>query len=247
MFSNARQSLPPGVALVVDQLSKRYRHPTLPGGTFRALRGVSFTVNEGERVALLGANGAGKSTLLRVVAGITPPTSGRVAFAGRLGSLLEVGAGFHVDLTGRDNVMMVGSIMGMKRRAVRERFAEIVSFADVADYIDMPIKHFSSGMYLRLAFSVVVHLDADLLLVDEALSVGDSDFQARCLTKLRSVAQAGRTVVFVSHDLATVRELCQRAVVLDKGLLVFDGAIAEGLPLYESLCARSGDADRISS
>ncbi len=177
---------------------------------FWALRDVSFTIMPGEVVGLIGRNGAGKSTLLKVLSRITPPTSGSATIRGRIGSLLEVGTGFHFELTGRENVFLYGSILGMKRLEIAAKFNEIVEFAEVSDFLDTPLKHYSSGMYLRLAFAVAAHLETDILLVDEVLAVGDAVFQQKSVTKMGEVAKAGKTIIFVSHNMSTIAATCQR-------------------------------------
>ena len=188
-----------------------------------ALRDVSFEVRHGEVMGIVGANGAGKSTLLKILSRITEPTSGRVEMRGRLGSLLEVGTGFSPDLTGRENVYLNGAILGMKRDEIRRRFDEIVEFAEVERFIDTPVKRYSSGMYMRLAFAVAAHLEPDILVVDEVLAVGDAAFQRKCLGKMGNVAQTGRTVLFVSHNTLAVEDLCDRALWIKDGQIVEQG------------------------
>ncbi|MBI5511322.1 MAG: ABC transporter ATP-binding protein [Deltaproteobacteria bacterium] len=210
-------------AIRVEGLGKRYRLGR--GGTLFArrtetlwaLRQVRFEVGQGEVVGIIGPNGSGKSTLLRLLAQITEPTEGRATIRGRVGSLLEVGTGFHPDLTGRENIYVNGAMLGMKRREIDRRFAEIVAFAELERFLDTPVKRYSSGMYVRLAFAVAAHLEADILLVDEVLAVGDLAFQERCLQKLGSLTRDGRTVLFVSHNLVAVEGLCSRAIRLDHG------------------------------
>lgn len=191
--------------------------------TLWALDDVSFSVTEGEVVGIIGSNGAGKSTLLKVLSRITEPTRGRVELRGRVGSLLEVGTGFHPELTGRDNIYLNGAILGMQRAEVRRKFDEIVAFAEVEKFIDTPVKFYSSGMYLRLAFAVAAHLEPEILIVDEVLAVGDVQFQKKCLGKIGEVAGRGRTVLFVSHNMPAVLSLCSRAILLQRGGLVADG------------------------
>src|SRR2546421_12758153 len=188
-----------------------------------ALKDVSFQVKRGEVLGIVGRNGAGKSTLLKVLSRITNPTAGRVHLRGRVGSLLEVGTGFHPELTGRENVYLNGAILGMPRREIARKFDEIVAFAEVERFIDTPVKRYSSGMYLRLAFAVAAHLDPDVLLVDEVLSVGDAEFQRKSLGKMREVTGEGRTILFVSHNMAAIRALCDRVILLDAGRVVLDG------------------------
>ena len=197
-----------------------------------ALDDVSFELGRGDVLGLIGSNGAGKSTLLKILSRITDPTRGRVVLRGRVGSLLEVGTGFHPELTGRENIMLNGTILGMRRAEIAARFDEIVQFSGVERFLDTPVKRYSSGMQVRLAFAVAAHLEPEVLLVDEVLAVGDVEFQQKCLGKMRDVTREGRTVIFVSHNLAAVRSLCQRAVVLDKGRLVFDGATEDAVHHY---------------
>jgi lipopolysaccharide transport system ATP-binding protein len=185
-----------------------------------ALRDVSFDVGQGEAIGIVGQNGAGKSTLLKILSRITEPTSGRIRVLGRVSSLLEVGTGFHAELTGRENVQLNGAILGMTRREIRSRFDDIVGFAEVERFIDTPVKYYSSGMYMRLAFAIAAHLEPEILVVDEVLAVGDAAFQAKCLRKMNDVATGGRTVLFVSHNMPAVKALCQRAVWLKAGKVV---------------------------
>ena len=188
-----------------------------------ALRDVTFEVRHGEVIGIVGANGAGKSTLLKILSRITEPTSGRVEMVGRLGSLLEVGTGFNPDLTGRENVYLNGAILGMKREETRRRFDEIVEFAEIERFIDTPVKRYSSGMYMRLAFAVAAHMEPDILIVDEVLAVGDAGFQRKCLGKIGNVAQSGRTVLFVSHNTLAVEDLCDRAIWIKEGRIAQEG------------------------
>lgn len=190
---------------------------------FWALKDVSFEVNQGEVVGIIGRNGAGKSTLLKILSRITEPTEGSVRLRGRVASLLEVGTGFHPELTGRENVYLNGAILGMTRTEITRKFDEIVAFAEVEKFLDTPVKHYSSGMYVRLAFAVAAHLDPEILIVDEVLSVGDGEFQKKCLGKMNEVSRGGRTVLFVSHNMATVNRLCQRCILLDVGKVNADG------------------------
>ena len=200
---------------------------------FWALRDVSFEVKRGEVVGIIGRNGAGKSTLLKILSRITEPTSGRVAIRGRVASLLEVGTGFHPELTGRDNIFLNGAILGMKRAEIRRKFDEIVAFAEVERFLDTPVKHYSSGMYVRLAFAVAAHLEPEILIVDEVLAVGDAQFQKKCLGKMNDVAtRQGRTVLFVSHNMTAMRSLCTRGVFLHQGSVLSDGPMAETSTAY---------------
>jgi homopolymeric O-antigen transport system ATP-binding protein len=197
-----------------------------------ALRDVTFDVQQGEVLGIVGRNGAGKSTLLKVLTRITAPTAGRVEIRGRVGSLLEVGTGFHPELTGRENVYLNGAILGMKRREIDRRFDAIVEFSGVERFMDTPVKRYSSGMYVRLAFAVAAHLEPEILLVDEVLAVGDAEFQRRCLGRMEELGSSGRTVVFVSHGLPAVAQLCDRAIQIDSGSIVADGAPAEVIAHY---------------
>ncbi len=197
-----------------------------------ALREVSFEVKQGEVVGIIGRNGAGKSTLLKILSRITSPTEGEVEIQGRVASLLEVGTGFHPELTGRENIYMGGALLGMSRDEITKRFDEIVSFSEVEQFIDTPVKHYSSGMYVRLAFAVAAHLEPEILIIDEVLSVGDVSFQRKCLGKMNQVASQDRTVLFVSHNLAAVNRLCNRAVLLHRGRLLEDGSVDHVLEKY---------------
>jgi homopolymeric O-antigen transport system ATP-binding protein len=215
---------------------RRFRH--LSGNAedatqFWALQDVSFSVGVGEVIGIVGANGAGKSTLLKILSRITAPTTGFVDLTGRVSSLLEVGTGFHPELTGRENVFLNGAILGMYRTEIRRKFDAIVAFAELEPFIDTPVKHYSSGMFVRLAFSVAAHLDPEILIVDEVLSVGDVHFRKRCLGRMQDLRSEGRTVLFVSHDLTSVRQLCTRALLLSAGRVVDDGTPADITRRYE--------------
>ncbi|MBC8145239.1 MAG: ATP-binding cassette domain-containing protein [bacterium] len=244
-------------AIQVEKLSKRYRIGIAPeryrtirdaitgafrsignrserqkDSTFWALRDVSFNIEQGEVVGIIGRNGAGKSTLLKILSRITEPTEGRVAIRGRAGSLLEVGTGFHPELSGRENIFLNGAILGMRRDEIARQFDAIVDFAEIGQFLDTPVKRYSSGMYVRLAFAVAAHLDPEILIVDEVLAVGDASFQKKCLGKLGEVARAGRTVLFVSHNLVAVERLCTRAIRLEKGQMIDDGNPTEVVASY---------------
>jgi lipopolysaccharide transport system ATP-binding protein len=201
---------------------------------FWALKNVSFEVSEGEILGIIGGNGAGKSTLLKILSRITEPTEGRVTIRGRVSSLLEVGTGFHPELTGRENVYLNGAILGMRRDEIRRKFDEIVAFAGVEQFLDTPVKRYSSGMYVRLAFAVAAHLEPEILVVDEVLAVGDAEFQKKSLGKIRDVSNAGRTVLFVSHNLAAIKELCSSAALLERGSIVARGMSSEIVERYFS-------------
>ncbi|MEI6385623.1 MAG: polysaccharide ABC transporter ATP-binding protein [Spirochaetota bacterium] len=198
-----------------------------------ALRGLDLGIEAGDRVGVIGRNGAGKSTLLKILSRITAPTEGIVRIRGRVTSLLEVGTGFHPELTGRENIYLNGAIQGMRRWEIRRKLDEIVDFSDIGQFLDTPVKRYSSGMYIRLAFSIVAHLDSDILLADEVLAVGDLAFQRKCLGKMEAMSiDQGRTVVFVSHQLNAVSELCTKSIVLEQGALAFSGSVGEGLSRY---------------
>ncbi len=200
--------------------------------TIWALKDISFHVNRGEVIGIIGRNGAGKTTLLKILSRITEPTKGRVEIHGRVGSLLEVGTGFHPELTGRENIFLNGAVLGMRKREIFKKFDEIVAFAETEKFIDTPVKFYSSGMYLRLAFAVAAHLEPEILLVDEVLTVGDLAFQKKCIGKMGEVAKVGRTVFFVSHNMASIRRLCSRAILLEDGNKVVDGAVNDTISKY---------------
>jgi lipopolysaccharide transport system ATP-binding protein len=255
------------VAIQVEGLSKRYRIGELQAayGTLReslshmakrlagqerrhgydeiwALKEVSFSLEEGYALGVIGRNGAGKSTLLKVLTRITTPTHGRAEIRGRVGSLLEVGTGFHPELTGRENVFLNGAILGMKRREIQAKLPEIAEFSGVEKFLDTPVKRYSSGMHVRLAFSVAAHFEPEIMLVDEVLSVGDAEFQARCLGRMEDIGSTGRTVVFVSHQLQAVAQLCDRAILLDEGRIVRDGPSEEVVAHYLQTAAGAGSS-----
>ncbi len=216
-----------------------------PSETIWALKDVSFEVPRGAVLGVIGRNGAGKSTLLKVLSRITDPTEGRVQIHGRVGSLLEVGTGFHPELTGRENIFLNGAVLGMKRAEISRKFDEIVAFAEVERFIDTPVKRYSSGMYMRLAFAVAAHLDPEVLVVDEVLAVGDAEFQKKCLGKMGDISKRGRTVLFVSHNLSAVQALCGRALLLDSGSLRRQGPIEQVMGEYtRSLASRGNSRDR---
>jgi lipopolysaccharide transport system ATP-binding protein len=228
---------------------RRFRQLAGGGTTFWALKDVSFRVGVGEVIGIVGPNGAGKSTLLKVLSRITPPTEGYVDLTGRVSSLLEVGTGFHPELTGRENVFLNGAILGMFRSEIVRKFDAIVAFAELERFIDTPVKHYSSGMYVRLAFSVAAHLEPEILIIDEVLSVGDLHFRNRCLGRMQDLRDEGRTVLFVSHDLTSVRQLCTRALLLNSGHVVADGAPGDITRQYERMYQEgientTGAADR---
>ncbi|RIK35057.1 MAG: ABC transporter ATP-binding protein [Chloroflexi bacterium] len=211
---------------------QRQPQPMAEPAMLWALDDVSFDINQGEVVGIVGRNGAGKSTLLKILSRITEPTVGRVALYGRVGSLLEVGTGFHPELTGRENIYLNGAILGMKRTEIERKFDEIVAFAEIERFLDTPVKRYSSGMYVRLAFAVAAHLEPEILIVDEVLAVGDAAFQEKCLGKMSSVAQQGRTILFVSHNMAAVQSLCGRAIWLHDGKMMEEGKPAQVISRY---------------
>jgi lipopolysaccharide transport system ATP-binding protein len=224
---------------LTEGMTNALRHPLKAIGqsmetkpAFWALKNINFDVNNGEAVGIIGRNGAGKSTLLKILSQITYPTEGEIMLKGRVGSLLEVGTGFHPDLTGRENIYLNGAILGMTKKEIDQKFDAIVKFAEVEKFLDTPIKRFSSGMYLRLAFSVAAHLEPDILIADEVLAVGDQQFQQKCLGKMREVSEQGRTVIFVSHNMHAIRSLCETGVLLKSGSMVKKGSVDEVIEEY---------------
>lgn len=205
------------------------------GETFMALDGVSFEVKKGERVGIIGHNGAGKSTLLKLISRVTAPTGGSIGLNGRVASMLEVGTGFHAELTGRENIYMNGAILGMTKKEIDAKIEDIIEFSECRQFIDTPVKRYSSGMYVKLAFSVAAHLDSEIMIMDEVLAVGDMAFQKKCLDKMNDVSRTeGRTILYVSHNMSTIRQLCDRVIVLDHGKIVFDGDVEEGIGVYSN-------------
>ncbi len=225
--------------LISGKFGRGNNSPTATGkqgkpAEFWALRDASFEIKPGETVGVIGRNGAGKSTLLKILSRITEPSAGYADINGRVGSLLEVGTGFHYELTGRENIFLSGAILGMKRDEINRQFDEIVAFAEVEDFLETPVKHYSSGMLMRLAFAVSAHLQPEILLIDEVLAVGDAAFQRKCLGKMNDVARTGRTVLFVSHNMSAILELCRRAILVEKGKIAFDGSAAKCVESYFS-------------
>lgn len=205
------------------------------GEKFKALDNISFEVKKGERIGIIGHNGAGKSTLLKLISRVTGPTEGNIYLNGRVASMLEVGTGFHPELTGRENVYMNGAILGMTKKEIDAKMEDIIEFSEVRQFIDTPVKRYSSGMYVKLAFSVAAHLDSEIMIMDEVLAVGDMAFQNKCLTKMRDVSeQHDKTILYVSHNMNTIRQLCNRVIVLNRGTIVFDGDVEEGIKRYYS-------------
>jgi ABC-type polysaccharide/polyol phosphate transport system ATPase subunit len=240
------------IDLRFDRVSKRYRIPQRQQDRFArrsllrrlrefgqykqelwAVRDVSFEVRRGEMLGIIGHNGAGKSTILKLCCNITAPTAGEITLNGRLSALIEVGSGFHPELTGRENVFLSGSILGMRRREIAEKLESIIAFAGIEQFIDVPVKWFSSGMYVRLGFSIAAHLDPDILLLDEILAVGDAAFQAKCIRRILDLKEAGKTIVFISHDLVTVERLCDRALLMQRGQIIAEGTPQEVITRYQ--------------
>lgn len=237
---------------LTDRLGRLFRLPAARGreapastrsaeGYLWALRGVNLEIHQGEVVGIIGRNGAGKSTLLKLLSRITQPTEGTAELHGRVGSLLEVGTGFHPELTGRENIYLNGAILGMKKTEITAKFDQIVDFAELGRFIDTPVKHYSSGMYVRLAFAVAAHLELETLLVDEVLAVGDLAFQKKCIGKMSEVAHGGRTVLFVSHNMTAVSHLCTKGVLLEKGMIACSGTIETAVESYQRSASESGD------
>ena len=222
-------------------LYQRVRHPFSPNPEevrteeFWALKDINFEVNQGDRIGIIGRNGAGKSTLLKILSRITHPTTGRIHLKGRVSSLLEVGTGFHPELTGRENIFLNGAVLGMGKLEIKRKFDEIVAFAEVEKFLDTPVKRYSSGMYVRLAFSVAAHLEPEILIIDEVLAVGDVQFQKKCLGKMEEVGEEGRTVLFVSHNMGAIQQLTKKCLLLDKGQLNFHGNVLSAIERYQEI------------
>jgi lipopolysaccharide transport system ATP-binding protein len=228
-YTTLRDTLSNGIRSLGRKMTRSLSAET---SEFWALKDVTFKVQQGERLGIIGRNGAGKSTLLKILSRVTEPTKGRVEIAGRVASLLEVGTGFHGELTGRENVFLNGAVLGMRKVEIAKKFDEIVAFSGVVDFIDTPVKRYSSGMYVRLAFAIAAHVDPDILIVDEVLAVGDLEFQQRCLSRMKELEEAGRTVLFVTHNMDALVALCDRGLVFDRGQIVFDGSAAETRNTY---------------
>ncbi|MFL0410652.1 ABC transporter ATP-binding protein [Microbacterium paludicola] len=237
-------------SIIIDGVSKRFlkrnthsfkeaftswiKGKKVRADTFTALDDISFQVGEGESVAIMGLNGSGKSTTLKLVSGVLEPDQGRVYTRGRVAGLIEVGAGFHPDLSGRENVYLNAAILGMTKKETDERFDEIVAFSEIGEHIDQEVKHYSSGMFMRLAFSVAIHVELDVLLVDEVLSVGDAPFRAKCSAKIKELTERGVTMLVVSHSANMVKDLCKRGIVIKQGKLIFDGPVDEAVELLQA-------------
>jgi len=227
----------------VKGLFSKDRKSDLAREEFWALKDINFEVKKGDRIGIIGRNGAGKSTLLKILSRITEPTKGRISIKGRIASLLEVGTGFHPELTGRENIFLNGAILGMTKFEIKKKFDEIVAFAEVEKFLDTPVKHYSSGMYVRLAFAVAAHLESEILLVDEVLAVGDIQFQKKCLGKMDDVTKGGRTVLFVSHNMSAISSLCGRLVVLSAGQIRYNGNVRKGISYYMSSIEKGSHID----
>lgn len=217
-----------------------------PKEEFWALNDINFEVNNGDVLGIIGLNGSGKSTLLKLISRITSPTAGEININGRISSLLEVGTGFHPELTGRENIFLNGTILGMTKAEIKSKFDEIVEFSGVEKFLDTPVKRYSSGMYVRLAFAVAAHLEPEILIIDEVLAVGDAAFQQKCLGKMKDVAKEGRTVLFVSHHMGMVRDLCNRGIYLEKGKLLFDGSAGEAIEYYVKTLHQKSEQNNVS-
>lgn len=227
-----------------DPNSKIGQEDRLVGQRFMALNGVSLQVRKGEALGIIGGNGAGKSTLLKLLSRVTSPSEGKIVLRGRIASMLEVGTGFHGELTGRENVYMNGAILGMSKTEIDRKMEDIIEFSEVRDFIDTPVKRYSSGMYVKLAFSVAAHLDSEIMIMDEVLAVGDMAFQKKCLDKMKSaVTESGKTVLYVSHNMNTIRQLCDRCVVLDQGRIIYEGDVEKAIAIYMSNSVRALDVD----
>jgi lipopolysaccharide transport system ATP-binding protein len=206
---------------------------------FEALKGISFVIRKGETVAIIGRNGSGKSTILKIIAGVYRPTAGQVRISGQVGALIELGAGFHPDLTGRENIVINGLLLGLSKQEIQSREQQILDFAELGDFIDSPVKQYSSGMFMRLGFAIATEIDPDILLIDEILAVGDESFQHKCAARIDDFRRRGKTIVFISHNLAAVRQLCHRALMIDGGVLLADGPADELIGRYEELIQRN--------
>ncbi|MBF2064477.1 MAG: ABC transporter ATP-binding protein [Calothrix sp. C42_A2020_038] len=231
-YKTFRGAITDAAKSLVSMLNPRAKNENLGREEFWALNDVSFEIKQGERVGIIGRNGAGKSTLLKVLSRITEPTTGKIKISGRVASLLEVGTGFHPELTGRENIFLNGAILGMSKLEIQRKFDEIVAFAEVDKFLDTPVKRYSSGMYVRLAFAVAAHLEPEILIVDEVLAVGDAQFQKKCLGKMEDVGKQGRTVLFVSHNMSAVESLCTRGIWLYSGTLGLDGSPQSAISMY---------------
>lgn len=239
--------------LSLRQIGKCYRVPAAPGARsganyndFWAVRNVSFDVTEGSSVGIIGHNGAGKSTLLKLLSGVTAPTEGEIRLRGRMACLLEVGSGFHPELTGRENIFLSGTILGMSRAEIHRKLESIIDFAEVEKFIDLPVKRFSSGMYVRLGFSIAAHIEPEVLLLDEVLAVGDAAFQEKCMQRVTALREAGVTILFISHDLRAVERLCERIIVMQRGQVIYDGPARESISAYQAVRGTATGVRRVN-
>ena len=239
-YATLRDSLASGAGRLIGRLNGKAARDPETEEEFWALRDIDFEIHQGERVGIIGRNGAGKSTLLKILSRITDPTAGRIRVSGNIASLLEVGTGFHPELTGRENIFLNGAILGMTRAEIQRKFDEIVDFAEVEKFLDTPVKRYSSGMYVRLAFAVAAHLEPDIMVIDEVLSVGDAQFQKKCLGRMEEVGRNGRTVIFVSHSMHTVLSLCNRGILLEQGRIAAVGSITDVVTAYSEQGASCG-------
>jgi lipopolysaccharide transport system ATP-binding protein len=233
------QHLTGGYLSLRERMSNAFKFQKSQTENFWALKDITFNVQQGESIGIIGRNGAGKSTLLKILSKITPPTTGNIISRGRIASLLEVGTGFHPELTGRENIFFNGSLLGMKRKEIERKFDEIVDFSGVEKFLDTPLKHYSSGMQLRLAFAVAAFLEPEILIIDEVLAVGDAEFQKKCLGKMEDVRIQGRTILFVSHNMSVVKTLCRRCLILSEGQIEFEGSSNEAISWYQSVLTQS--------
>ena len=245
-YRTIRESSTRAVAATFQAIFRTKRTKPEEDRTIWAVQDLSFDIAAGEVVGVIGRNGAGKSTLLKILSRITDPTLGEAHIYGRIGSLLEVGTGFHAELTGRENIFLNGAILGIRKADIQRQFDRIVAFAEVERFIDTPVKHYSTGMYLRLAFAVAAHLESEILLVDEVLAVGDAAFQRKCIGRIGEVAQNGRTVLFVSHNMGAIRSLCQKGIVLDRGKLAYSGDIGKSIETYFWMTSDTSAADDLA-
>lgn len=250
-YETLSDSLIQGSKNIISRISHPFSRSKIEPQTqeeFWALKDINFEINQGDRIGIIGRNGAGKSTLLKILSRITEPTSGKIHINGRIASLLEVGTGFHPELTGRENIFLNGAILGMSRAEVRAKFDEIVAFAEVEKFLDTPVKRYSSGMYVRLAFAVAAHLDPEILIVDEVLAVGDAQFQKKCLGKMEEVSKTdGRTVLFVSHQMGAIAQFCNKAFLLDKGMIVQSGTVSHVINYYMNLSANNMEGFQVET
>jgi lipopolysaccharide transport system ATP-binding protein len=244
-YRSLRDEITQGVRRITQSLSARTQDHDERREIFWALKGVTFSIHAGERVGIIGSNGAGKSTLLKILSRVTKPTTGRIRIIGRLGSLLEVGTGFHPELTGRENIFLNGAILGMTRQEVKKKFPDIVEFAEIERFLDTPVKRYSSGMYVRLAFSIAAHFEPDLLILDEVLAVGDQKFQKKCFDRIQQMGkESGRAVVIVSHNMTAISEICTRCLFIDKGQIAHNSIVSDTIQNYiseKSIQSQCGD------